>query len=83
MNLSEELVRMVEPAKRMPAPVVGKTNLYFDLGIDSLSFFEFLLKVEERYAITFDITEMEQYLQVNRLIALVESKVKERSGNYD
>lgn len=83
MTLSEELIRMVESAKRTPVPVMEKTNLYFDLGVDSVSFIEFLLEVEKRYAITFDITEMEQCLQVNGLIALVESKVKERSGNHD
>ena len=67
----------------MPVPVSGKTNIYFDLGVDSLSFISLLLLIEEKYSITFDITEMEECLEVERLITSVENKVKEREQNID
>lgn len=76
-NISAEIIKMIERAKGIPSPVEKKSNLYTDLGFNSLSFVEFLLKIEETYSITFGITEMEMCLQVDQLIALVENKLRE------
>lgn len=78
MIIHNQIIQMIEEASPIPIPVQDKTNLYLDLGFDSLSFVSFLLKIEEIYLISFDITEMEICLQVDCLIALIETKVKER-----
>lgn len=82
-KIRDEIIQMLEEVKCMPIPVEGKTNLYFDLGINSLSFISFLLRIEEQYSISFDIAEMEKCLQVDRLITFVESKVKECEERHD
>lgn len=76
MVINDEIIRMIEETAKLS--VVGKkNNLYKDLGFDSLSFIRLLLKIEDIYSITFDITEMESCLEVSQLIASVEKKVKE------
>ena len=81
VRIRSEILKIVQDITNMP--VSGKTNLYFDLGVDSLSFISLLLGIEEEHSITFDITEMEECLEVERLIASVENKVKEREQNSD
>ena len=76
MKNSDEIIKMIDGTKRIAAPVTRKSNLYTDLGINSLSFIALLLKIEEAYSITFDISEMAACIQVDRLIALVEEKRK-------
>lgn len=76
-NINEEIINMIEDAKGLPIPVKKNSNLYTDLGFDSLSFVELLLKIEETYSITFAIAEMEICLQTDQLIVLVENKLKE------
>lgn len=78
MMISDEIIRMIEEAAQLPVSD-RKANLYKDLGFDSLSFIHLLLKIEDMYSITFDITEMESCLEVGRMIELAEKKVKEKS----
>ncbi|WP_313154076.1 acyl carrier protein [Lacrimispora sp.] len=76
--INDEIIRMIEEAAQFPVSD-RKTNLYNDLGLDSLSFIHLLLKIEDTYSITFDITEMESCLEVGRMIELAEKKVKEKN----
>ncbi len=78
MMINDEIIRMIEEAAQFPVSD-RKTNLYNDLGLDSLSFIHLLLKIEDTYSITFDITEMESCLEVGRMIELAEKKVKEKN----
>ncbi|MDR2022991.1 MAG: acyl carrier protein [Hungatella sp.] len=75
--INDEIIRMIEEAAQFPVSD-RKTNLYKDLELDSLSFIHLLLKIEDTYSITFDITEMESCLEVGRMIELAEKKVKEK-----
>jgi len=75
--INDEIIRMIEEAAQFPVSD-RKINLYKDLGLDSLSFIHLLLKIEDTYSITFDITEMESCLEVGRMIKLAEKKVKEK-----
>lgn len=79
--ISDQVLKMIEGINSISAPIKKNTNLYTDLGIDSLSFISFLLKVEETFSITFDIIEMEMCLQVDQLISLVKNKIKESDKN--
>ncbi|NLT58304.1 MAG: acyl carrier protein [Clostridiales bacterium] len=83
MSIHDEIIRMIEAQTWVSVPIGDTTNLYADLGFNSLSFVDFLLEIEEAYAITFEIEEMEMCLQVGRLIALVENKVGRRGGHHD
>lgn len=75
--IRDEVIRMIEERARLPVPDI-KSNLYKDLGLDSLSFIQLLLDIESRLSITFDITEIEPCLEVGFMIELTEKKVKER-----
>lgn len=68
---------MVNSVNNISIPITDDTNLYTDLRIDSLTFINFLLRVEQHFNITFDIDEMEKCLQVDNLIQLVKIKIKE------
>ncbi|MGL5513357.1 MAG: acyl carrier protein [Sporomusa sp.] len=78
MMIQEEIIQLIEEAKIVTAPVTKKSNLYSDLSFDSLSFIRLLIKIEEKYSLIFEITEIEMALQVDSLIALVEKKIKEK-----
>lgn len=75
--IRDEVIRMIEEAARLPVSDLN-SNFYKDVGLDSLSFIQLLLNIENRYSIAFDITEMESCLEVSFLIELTEKKVKER-----
>lgn len=76
MVIHDEIIRLIEETAKLLVSD-RKRNLYKDLGFDSLSFIHLLLKIEDMYSITFDISEMESCLEVSQLIALTEKKVKE------
>lgn len=77
--LDDEVLEAINRAKRIPVPVVPESHFFMDLGLDSLSFVAFLLQLEQRYTITFNIIEIEQCVLVERLIELIHLKVKECS----
>lgn len=79
MTLYKEIMRIVEEESRISAPIRGKSNLYYDYAFDSLSFMSLLLRIEETYSITFGIAEIEQCIELEKLIALVELKRKEQA----
>lgn len=81
--ISNEIFQMLDESKIVPIAIKKDSDLYKDLGMDSLSFIRFLLKVEERYSISFDILEMELCLKVDNLISIVKDKLKEVSTNND
>lgn len=83
MTLKEKIINIVESVKRIPIKVEEKSNLYSDLGVDSITFIGFLLRVEEKFSISFDIDEMEQCLRVDQLIKLVNKKLKESGTDYN
>lgn len=81
MEIHDEIIEMIENVKYISKPVSVTSNLYIDVGFDSLAFINFLMKIEERYLITFGIEEIGLCFQVDRLIALVKNKVKERDND--
>ncbi|GGH50215.1 hypothetical protein GCM10008014_15160 [Paenibacillus silvae] len=81
--LNDEVLEAINKAKRIPVPVVPDSHFFMDLGLDSLGFVAFLLQLERRYTITFDIMEIEQCVQVDRLLELIHFKVKECSHDHD
>lgn len=83
MDIYNEVLNMINSIKRVSIPISKKTNLYTDLRMDSLSYINFLLKVEQHFKIDFDITEMENCLQVENLVAIITNKVRESNINYD
>lgn len=78
MGIYHEIILMIKRAKYISFPISTESNLYTDLGFDSLAFISFLVQIEETYSITFDISEMELCLQVGQLIKITKSKIKER-----
>ncbi|WP_040197300.1 acyl carrier protein [Candidatus Soleaferrea massiliensis] len=76
--IRDALIQKISKKALIPGLVTQESNLYTDLGFDSLSFITLLAEIEGEYGISFDITEMEDCLIAGRLISFVESKTKER-----
>lgn len=83
MEIGDQIMKMIDKEKLVPVKVEKSSNLYRDLGFDSLAFICLLIDIEHIYSITFDIWEMEMCLQIDQLILLVENKLKEHDVNYD
>ena len=79
MPIRDEVFQMITEVAKMAVPDMKK-HLYRDLGLDSLSFIQLLFAIEDRFAITFEISEMQSCLDISRLIELIETKtsVKEK-----
>lgn len=80
MTCGAGIVQMIEARKCVAAAVGMEANLYTDLAFDSLAFTDLLVKIEDAFSISFEISEMEQCLWVKNLIALVDQKVKDVGG---
>lgn len=83
MHTKTQIMEMIQEMTGGPVSSGAQTHLCRHLGVDSLSFVRLLLQIEVRYAIVFEIPEMEQCLQLDRLVSMVRMKVKEREGNCD
>lgn len=81
MTIESAIIGMIEDEKPACGKVTETSNLCTDLGFDSLAFVQLLLKIEGVFSLTFSLMEMGICLQVDRLIALVQSKQKEAA--YD
>jgi acyl carrier protein len=80
MTSGARIIRMIEERKCAVAAVGRGSNLYTDLAFDSLSFVSLLVEIEDAYSIRFEISEMEDCLLVENLIAKADQKIKEASG---
>lgn len=80
MASGARIVQMIEARKCVAVAVEREANLYTDLAFDSLAFVSLLVEIEEVFSISFEISEMEQCLWVENLIALVDQKMKDVSG---
>ena len=76
MAARDDILRMLDQARRAPVPVKPGSNLCTDLGLDSLAFMQLLLRIEDAFGIAFSLPELRQCLQAGRLIALVEEKIR-------
>jgi len=83
MMVRDVIIEKIKGNVLVSVPINEKSNLYTDLGFDSLSFITLLTELEDAYSITFDISEMETCLQVGRLIKTVQIKIKEREMGND
>ena len=77
MKRYDEIIKIIEKSKPGAGRIEKTSNLYTDLGFDSLGFVKLLLDIEEKYSIIFELVEMERCLQLDQLVALVENKVEE------
>lgn len=83
MTVKDVILRFIAEKACVSVPVVEQANLYAHLGFDSLSFIDLLVEIEGAFSIDFDISEMEACLEVKQLIAMAESKIKERGCGND
>lgn len=76
--IREKILKKIDKFKCSNARTTQDSNLYTDLGFDSLALVFFLTEIENELEICFDIFEMEECLTVKKLIALCERKTKEK-----
>jgi acyl carrier protein len=74
MTIEETIHQLIRRIRPVFLPIGPQTNLYEDLGFDSLAFIKLILSVENEFSFTLAITEMEQCLVVGRLADLVREK---------
>lgn len=77
MEIWETIQSLIRQAKPLSAPLQQEAHLYWDLDFDSLAFVQLLLQIEQCFSISIALIEMEDCLQLDRLLALVEEKTKE------
>ncbi|MDR0884700.1 MAG: acyl carrier protein [Oscillospiraceae bacterium] len=80
MNIQETIFQRIARAQRNAAPIEAQAHFYHDLRFDSLSFISLLVDLEGVFSIVFDLAEMQECLEVGRLVALVQEKTR---GRYD
>lgn len=83
MSVKETIIQLLKKDRPFFVMETRQNNLYADMGFDSISYIQFLLKLEKSFAITFELTEMETGLQLDQLITLIEDKVNKREGGND
>lgn len=75
-EIRKKIYEIIEETKLRSVPVNDCSNLYTDLGYDSLGFVSLLLTIEKDFSIEFELMEMESCLQVGKLVALAEDKMR-------
>lgn len=78
MNIDKKIKSII--IKHMPYPIPdseinSETDLVDDLGFDSISFFAFLLDLEEEFEISFLCFEIETLILKN-IVKMVENKLQ-------
>ncbi|MDR1464903.1 MAG: acyl carrier protein [Oscillospiraceae bacterium] len=83
MNIQDETEGLIRQIMPVSVPIGPLTNLYLDLGFDSLSLMSLLVQAERTFAIRFSILEMGECQWVGRLVAMVTEKTDAagRKGN--
>lgn len=74
MTAREQVTELISKRKFTNASVSESSDIYRDLGFDSLAFVELLVQIEDKLAISFDIEEMESCLNVGVLLNIVEKR---------
>ena len=74
MSLRDEIIRIISQDNIYPIAITEETDLYRDLHFDSLAFVGLLVRLEERYHITIELSEMEPCRVVGSLIDTIERK---------
>jgi len=74
-DIRSEIIQMIQEECVVTVPKDKYFNLYSDLEFDSLSFAALLIKIEQRYDIIFEISDIENCAEVDKLITTVEVKL--------
>lgn len=79
MTVRKQIIQLINRKKSTNAGVFEGSDLYRDLGFDSLAFVELLVEIEALLHITFEIEEMERCLEAGELIRLAERKTEKNA----
>lgn len=77
MSVKETILQLIGQETFVPVPITETTDLFQDLYLDSLSFINLLMEIEEQYRLTIELPEMAGCRMVGQLIELVERKARE------
>ncbi len=61
MTVRDEVLGMIGKACALPEPTLSFDSMFKDISIDSLSFIELIVAIEDRYGIGFDGDELNIY----------------------
>lgn len=76
-DISGKVMQFLDEAGfSVPASPSG-VHLFYDIAMDSLSFIRLLMRIEDSFGIVFDIVQMEECTQLDRLLALIDHKLRE------
>ena len=77
MNIKECVFSVVNKYNNFEIVLTMESNLFLDIGIDSLLFLELICEIEEFFKIEIKIEEISQCLIIGNLIKIVETKLKD------
>lgn len=78
-DIREKVIRIISEAGFFVAPDAVNLHLFHDVAIDSLAFVTLLIRIEEIFGIEFDIAQMADCAELDRLLELVERKLGENT----
>ena len=81
MNVKEIIFDKISQEKVIAKEAKEDSDLYRDLGFDSLSFIRLLFEIEKIFGVTFSIEEMQSCLKVKQLVKVVEEKLNGEKHN--
>ncbi|MDR1262503.1 MAG: AMP-binding protein [Oscillospiraceae bacterium] len=80
MDVMENVVQLIRKIAPAAAEIGEQTNMFTDLGLDSLTYMVLLRGIEEEYGFEFSIIEMEPCLVVGTLVETVKQRLRLRGG---
>ncbi|MDR0396962.1 MAG: acyl carrier protein [Oscillospiraceae bacterium] len=76
MDILDDVILLIRSTRPVSARIDAKTNIYTDLGFDSLAYMELLARVENAFGFEFSITEMEPCLVAGALADMIKEKLE-------
>ncbi len=76
----EKLKTILQPFLFDGASIETESDLFDDLGLDSLEVMDLVVTVEDEFKITFEDSEVKELRKVNEVLSLIETKLETRSA---
>lgn len=73
-DIRKMVIRLISEAGVFAAPDAVNFHLFHDAAMDSLAFVTLLVRIEEVFGIEFDIAQISDCAQLDRLVELIERK---------
>lgn len=77
MSAEKQVIDLLNSYNSRNIHISVESDLFLDIGLDSLSFIELIYDVERQFNLSIKLFEISKCVNVGNLITLVENKLKE------